>query len=342
MLDRIRLYAKVLVRLPVLVGILFGGAIFAFWWGTVRMPGSSFHGPLAELSPEEQRVSRALEADVRYLAIGIGERNIEKIATLDAAACWVDERLHQISVKSQRRPYSVGGHTVYNIEVIIPGSSADADIVVVGAHYDSALGTPGANDNATGVACLLELARRLGRYRATRELRLVWFTNEEPPYYQTKNMGSFNYAQALASEGRNVVAMVSLETLGYYSDISGSQQYPGIVSAFFQNTGNFVAFIGDDNSVDLVRRSVGVFRNTTHFPSEGLSLSGKVLGIGWSDHWSFWQFGVQAIMITDTAPFRYRHYHRASDSPERIDYSRLARVTVGLEHVVRALLKPDN
>jgi Zn-dependent M28 family amino/carboxypeptidase len=306
------------------------------------MPGRSFNGPLPEISPEEQRIARSLESDVRFLSVGIGERNTAKAVALSTAASWIDERLREIPVKSLRKPYTVRGHNVYNIEAIIPGSSINTEVVVVGAHYDSALGTPGANDNATGVACLLELARRLGSNRATRELRLVWFTNEEPPYFHTKNMGSYNYAQALVSERRNIVAMLSLETLGYYSNVSGSQQYPGAVSPFFHNIGNFLAFVGNDNSADLVRQSIGIFRRTTSFPSEGLSLSSDVQGIGWSDHWSFWQVGVQAIMITDTAPFRYQHYHRASDTPEQIDYARLARVTVGLEKVIRSLLGSDN
>jgi hypothetical protein len=338
MLDWIWRYTKALARLPVIVGVIFGGVVFMFWWGTVRMPGTSFRGPLPEFSPEEQRLSRILESDVRALAVGIGERNTENIVNLNAAASWISERLDQLPVDSRRKPYSVLGHTVYNIEAVVPGSSANAGMVVVGAHYDSALGTPGANDNATGVACLLELARRLCRSRPTHELRLVWFTNEEPPYFQTKNMGSYNYARGLASERSKIVAMVSLETLGYYSDESGSQQYPGVVSAFFPSAGNFVAFVGNDTSADLVRRSISVFRNASRFPSEGLSLSDEVQGIGWSDHWSFWKIGVPAIMITDTALFRYRHYHRASDTPERIDYTRLARVTLGVEQVVRALL----
>jgi hypothetical protein len=340
MLDRVRQHVKIFARLPVLVGIVFGGAIFVFWWATMRMPGNSFRGPLSGFSVEEQRLSRVLELDVRSLAVGIGERNIENLAALEAAASWISERLTQIPVESQRRAYSVHGRTVSNLEVVIRGASANADIVVVGAHYDSAFGTPGANDNATGVACLLELARRFAHVRAAHELRLVWFTNEEPPYFQTKNMGSYNYAQAMISERRNILAMVSLETLGYYTDMSGTQQYPGAVSAFFPSTGNFVAFVGNDDSAELVRRSIGAFRSTTRFPSEGISLSGDLQGIGWSDHWSFWKIGVPAIMITDTAPFRYRHYHRKSDTPERLDYLRLARVTLGLEHVVRELLEP--
>jgi Zn-dependent M28 family amino/carboxypeptidase len=339
---RLPRHARLLVRLPTLVGILFGGAIFLFWWETIRMPGGSFRGPLPDPSAEELALSRVLERDVRFLSLDIGERNLEHAAALDATAFWIGEQLNAIPLAFRRTSFSARGHAAHNIEAVVPGSPVNAPIVVVGAHYDSALGTPGADDNATGVACLIELARRFRSSRAPRELRLVWFTNEEPPHFQTRDMGSLHYARALATEPRDVVAMLSLESLGHYSDSPGSQQYPGVVSAFFPSTGDFLAFVGNDDSVDLVRRAIAVFRRTTRFPSEGLALNGKLTGVGWSDHWSFWQIGVPAIMLTDTALFRSRHYHRVSDTPERLDYQRLARVTLGVEQVVRALLEPDD
>ena len=341
MLIRLRRYAKVLVRLPTLVAIVFGSMLFLIWWRTIRMPGSSFHGPLS-FTAEELALSRVLERDVRVLSTEIGERNIRNASALAATASWLEKRLHEISFGTRRTSYSVNGVEAHNIVVIVPGSSPSSGIVVVGAHYDSALGTPGANDNATGVACLLELARRFAGYRGNRELRLVWFTNEEPPHFQTANMGSLHYARTLASEHRNVIAMLSLETLGYYSEVSGSQQYPSAVSVFFPSAGNFLAMVGNDDAADLVRQSVATFRRTTLFPSEGLSLGGETQGVGWSDHWAFWQIGVPAVMLTDTALFRYKHYHRATDTPERLDYSRLARVTLGIERIVRALLESSD
>jgi Zn-dependent M28 family amino/carboxypeptidase len=314
---------------------------FLIWWRTIRMPGRSFHGSLA-YSAEELALSKVVERDVRYLSTEIGERNTRHPEALRAAASWIEQQLQQIPIETRRTSYSVHGDNVYNIDAVIPGSSAKSDIVVVGAHYDSALGTPGANDNATGVACLLELARQSVGHRGTRELRLVWFTNEEPPYFQTTNMGSLHYARDLTSEQRDIVAMLSLETLGYYSEKSGSQQYPGTVGAFFPSVGNFLAFVGNDDSASLVRRSIAAFRSTTPFPTEGLALGAEMPGIGWSDHWAFWQIKVPAIMLTDTALFRYKHYHRATDTPERLDYPRLARITLGIQHVVRKLLEPDD
>lgn len=329
-------------RLPLLVGVLFGSAVFAFWWATVRMPGQSFSGPLPELSRQESQIARDLERDVRFLAVGIGERNVAHIAALDAAADWIEGRLRQLDVPSTRQTYALGGELMHNIEAIFPGPTGTAPILVLGAHYDSARGTPGANDNATGVACLLELAKRLHRVRLAHELRLVWFTNEEPPYFQTKDMGSYRYAQHLDQQHRKVAAMLSLETLGYYSDLSGTQQYPGVVSVFFPSSGNFLGFVGNDESANYLRSSINVFRMHARLPSEGLVLSGDLQGVGWSDHWSFWQIGVPAIMLTDTAPFRYSHYHRPTDTPERLDYERLARAILGIEQIARARLDTES
>jgi Zn-dependent M28 family amino/carboxypeptidase len=230
---------------------------------------------------------------------------------------------------------------VHNVEVAFSATEPGASVVVVGAHYDSAIGTPGANDNGSGVAALLALAHLFAGTSSPREFRLVWFTNEEPPYFQTNDMGSLLYARHLAAERRVVSAMLSLETMGFYVQGSDSQDYPGPLRGFFPDEGNFLAFVGNDQSVALVREAIGAFRQHAAFPSEGVAFSGAVQGIGWSDHWSFWQIGVPALMITDTAPFRYRHYHQPTDTPDRIDFLRLARVTLGVADVVRALLRHE-
>ena len=209
--------------------------------------------------------------------------------------------------------------------------------MVVGAHYDSVLGSPGADDNATGVAAVLEIARACASLRWPRTLRLVAFVNEEPPFFLGGDMGSLRYARRLREEGRNVVAMLSLETIGYYSDRPGSQQYPFPFRFFYPERGDFVAFVGNIASRDLVRRTVASFRSQAGFPSEGLAAPGWITGVGWSDHWSFWQQGYPAVMVTDTAPFRYPHYHAGTDTPEKVDYERLSRVVAGLTDVVGEL-----
>jgi Zn-dependent M28 family amino/carboxypeptidase len=211
---------------------------------------------------------------------------------------------------------------------------------VVGAHYDSIDDAPGANDNGSGTAAILELARLLKDLRlAHTRLRLVLFVNEEPPYFQTGDMGSYRYAGLLAERGEPVAAMISLETIGYFSDAPGSQQYPPPFGAIFPNRGNFVAFVGMTGSRPLVHEAMASFRRHTSFPSIGGIAPGFIPGIDWSDHWSFAQHGFQAMMITDTAIFRYPHYHRPTDTPDKVDYERLARIAKGIERVLRDMTK---
>jgi Zn-dependent M28 family amino/carboxypeptidase len=132
--------------------------------------------------------------------------------------------------------------------------------------------------------------------------------------------------------------MISLETIGYFSSASNSQKYPPPFDLFYPSTGDFIAIVGDTASRDLVRQSIDTFRRTTEFPSQGTAAPAWVPGIGWSDHWSFWQAGYPAIMVTDTAPYRLPSYHSSGDTPEAIDYERMARVIAGVERVVGELV----
>jgi Zn-dependent M28 family amino/carboxypeptidase len=214
-------------------------------------------------------------------------------------------------------------------------------VLVVGAHYDSAPDTPGANDNASGTAAVLELARLLRdlQGQTRKRIRLVFFVNEEPPYFRTAQMGSLHYARALRDRKERVTAMLSLETLGYYSDEPGSQNYPVPFGLMFPNKGNFVSFVGLLNSRPLVQETIKSFRAHTAFPSIGGTAPGIIPGIGWSDHWAFAEYGVQGVMITDTATFRYPHYHEPTDTPDKVDTEKLARVVKGVERVVRDLAR---
>ncbi|MCI0362486.1 MAG: M28 family peptidase, partial [Phycisphaerales bacterium] len=195
-----------------------------------------------------------------------------------------------------------------------------------------------ANDNGSGVAATLALARAFAESKPDRTLRFVLFANEEPPYFQTENMGSLVYAKRCRERGENTVAMLSLETIGYYSDAPGSQTYPiKPIGWVYPTTGNFIGFVGNYNSRKLVRQAIKSFRAHAQFPSEGGALPGWIPGVGWSDHWAFWQAGYPAIMLTDTAPFRYPHYHSIHDTPDKLDYDRMARVVDGLRPVVADL-----
>jgi Zn-dependent M28 family amino/carboxypeptidase len=328
-----------LVRLALL--LLMSGAIMLGAWRTmIRMPLESYDGPWVPLTSEEQALVEALHRDVTRLAGEIGERNVRTPVTYRMAADYIESRLIEAGyeVKSQR--YIVRNVECRNLEVEIRGRLQPDEIVVIGAHYDSVTGSPGANDNASGVAAMLALARSWAGSEPGRTLRFVAFANEEPPYFQTSQMGSLVYARHCRAQGDNIVAMLSLETVGYYDTTERSQGYPFPLGLFYPDRGDFIGFVSNSRNRGLVRPCIETFRLHTAFPSQGGALPGWLPGIAWSDHWSFWQVGYPALMITDTAPFRYPHYHQASDTPDQLDYERLARVVTGLDHVVRALVHP--
>ncbi len=295
----------------------------------VMMPGRSHTGPLPPLSADETRLRDRLRAHVTVLAGEIGERNTLSPGALQEAAGYVESRFHDLGLAVRKEEYRAGGKPVANLEVELKGTDRPDEVVVIGAHYDTVPGSPGANDNASGVAAVLELARLLRDAKPVRTVRFVAFANEEPPWFQTGNMGSRVYARRARERGEKIVAMLSLETIGCYSDEPGSQHYPPPFHLLYPDTGNFIGFVGDLGSRPLVRRAIRTFRATTPFPSEGLAAPGWIEGVGWSDHWSFRQEGYPAIMVTDTAPFRYPQYHEAEDTPERLDYDRMARVVAG-------------
>lgn len=324
----------------VLLVIIGGGWMAAHYMGS--MPGKSWRGALPPLSDSQRQLSARLRAHVEYLASTIGERNTGKPRALEAAAVYIEHALSVDGLTTSVQHYQCVGLDVRNIIAERRGASAANEIVVIGAHYDSAPGTPGANDNASGVAATLELARYFAEVLPERTIRFVAFVNEEPPYFQSNLMGSMVYAKACRGRGDRIVAMLTPETVGYYSDRRGSQQYPYPFKLAFPSAGNFIAFIGNNASRDLLRRSVGAFRSSVAFPSEGAFAPESIQGIGWSDHWSFWQAGYPGIMVTDTAPFRYPYYHDPRDTPEKIDYDRLARVVDGLAGTIRELAGVKN
>jgi hypothetical protein len=309
------------------------------WWTMIRMPGTSHQGSLPP--PDDQLVALGseLRRDVAGLAVDIGERNVRnRPKQLAQAADYIEGKFGAAGYKVNRQQYGVSGTACSNLEVEIPGTTQPEEIVIVGAHYDTVRGTSGADDNTSGIAGTLALARRFAHRKTDRTLRFVAFVNEEPPYFQTEKMGSLVYARRCRERGENVVGMLSLEMLGYYDDEPGSQRYPPPFSLLYPSKGNFIAFIGNTASRHLVRRAVGTFRKYEQFPSEGAAAPGIIRGVGFSDHWSFWQEGYSALMVTDTAMFRYRHYHEPEDTIDKIDFDRMARVVRGLEKVIAELV----
>jgi hypothetical protein len=302
------------------------------------MPGVSHEGPLPPLTEAEKDLVARLMAHVEMLGGKIGERNVWKPQQLEAAAAYIEAELTKSGYVPQRQTFQAEGQAVHNIEATLGGASKTAgdEIIVVGAHYDSVRGAPGANDNGTGVAATLELARLLKAAdpKPARTLRFVLFVNEEPPFFHSPLMGSVVYAKRCAERKEKIVGMLSLETIGFFSDEAGSQQYPPPFDKHFPSTGNFIAFVGDTTAKDLVIRCVGSFRSHAKFPSQGVAVSDAIPGIGWSDHWSFTKEKYPALMVTDTAPFRYKQYHTAQDTPDRVNKERMARVVAGLQRVI--------
>lgn len=303
----------------------------------LRMPGKSFKGPLPPMTAEQEAIERELRRDVEHLAGNIGERNVYKPAELKETEAYLTAELEQLGYEVRRQTYDVMGVRCANLDVELKGRDKPGEIVIVGAHYDSIIDCPAANDNGTGVAATLAIARRFAGRETGRTLRFVCFVNEEPPWFWTEDMGSLVYAKACKARGENIAAMLTPETIGCYSDEPGSQSYPPLIGLMYPKTGNFISFIGMHEARELVSRCVRVFREKCEFPSEGAALPSMVPMVGASDHWSFWRMGYPALMITDTAPFRYRHYHQPTDTPDKIDFARTARVVGGLRDVVEDL-----
>jgi hypothetical protein len=323
------------VRLPALLAL----AAVVAWLVMIRMPGRSHRGALPPLSTDEQALEAELRRDVEAIAGGIGERNVGRHARLAAASKHLEDTFKDAGYEPRRQEFSVDGRTCVNLEVVRTGDGAPGEIVLVGAHYDSAPGAPGADDNGSGVAAVLALARRFAPKTFARTVKLVLWANEEPPYFQNPGMGSAEHARRSREAGDRIVAMISVETIGYYSEAAGSQKYPAGFGLLYPSTGDFIAFVGNVSSRDLVRRVVGSFRATTPFPSEGVAAPEAVPGIGWSDQWAYWSQGYDGVMVTDTAPFRNPHYHTSGDVPGTLDYARMARVVAGLERVVADLAR---
>jgi hypothetical protein len=374
--DRPRLtFGKVLLGIAFLA--LVAGIVF--WATNIRQPGTSFSRSSAAVSsapeltaatttaesenlvPEpiplqdetnetnktnetdnnatNASIQQQLKKHIVHLSRTIGQRNLRNLKQLNAAADFVQAELKSYGLKPRRHTYQVRGFDCHNIEAEIKGSKLPKEIIIIGAHYDSFTGTPGANDNGSGTAAMLVLAKQFAKSKPDRTLRFVAWTNEEPPYFQNRGlMGSWVYAEECRQNNDDIKAVLSLETMGYFTDAKNSQKYPAPLNLMYPSTGNFIGFVANLNSRSLQRRVIKTFRQHAKIPSEGASLPDALPGVGWSDHWSFWQEGYAGVMVTDTAPFRYPHYHKSTDTPDKINYPEMAKVVAGLNFVVKDLV----
>lgn len=307
------------------------------WFFTVRMPGPVFTGSLPPLTPPQDRLRRALEGHVRFLAQTIGKRGNKDWVNVYRSAAYIERTLKEFGYQVVSHEFSAYNRSYRNIEATLPGTSLPQEVVVLGAHYDTAEDAPGADDNASGVAGVLELARGFAASRQARTIRFVFFPTEEPPFFATGNMGSRHYAAAARARNDQVTAMLSIESIGYYDTEKGSQRYPFPLNLAYPDVGDFIGFVSNLKSRPLLHRAISAFRANAAIPTQGAAAPAWVPGVWWSDHWPFWREGYPAIMITDTAPYRNPFYHTPADTPDKLDYGRMARVVDGLTHVVRAL-----
>lgn len=274
---------------------------------------------------------------MRALAADIGERNAFRLPALRRAADFVAGEWNAQGYRVTPQIYDLGGVPMANLEVELRGRVRPHEIVLVGAHYDSVLGSPGADDNASGVAALLEMSRLLADTEPGRTVRLVAFVNEEPPFFATPRMGSEVYARAARARGDDIRLMVSLETIGYYSEAPGSQRYPPPFGLIYPDRGNFLAMVSNLKSRRVLHRVVEAFQAHSDFPVEWLTSPSLLPGVGWSDQRSFWRRGYPALMATDTAFYRYPYYHSPQDTAEKLDYEALARIAQGLARAIGML-----
>ena len=272
---------------------------------------------------------------VTMLCREIGFRTYRDTDRLDRTAQYISERFSSLTLPVTRQTFRYNGKTYQNVIAELRGNASPEQVLVVGAHYDTVRTTPGADDNASGVAGVLGLARLLAGMALSKTVRFVAFAPEEPPVYRTRNMGSYHYARGLHDNAERVEGMICLEMIGYFCDRPGCQHYPlPFLNLKFPKTGNYIALVGNLRSKGFTAEMAKYFRAGTDLPMVTLNAPPVVLGIDFSDHWSFNKFGYRAFMVTDTAFYRNPNYHAPTDLPETLDYARMAKVVEGLKTAV--------
>jgi Zn-dependent M28 family amino/carboxypeptidase len=289
--------------------------------------------PMSAAAPVD---ARRLETHVRMLSETLAPRDADHPENLDRVAAYIHSAFEQASGRVADQPYRVGATTYRN--VVAEFGPASKDRIVVGAHYDTAGPYPGADDNASGVAGLIELAGLLAGSDLPLTVELVAYTLEEPPYFRTEQMGSAVHARSLKAKDITLRAMLSLEMIGYFTDAPDSQSFPAPgLSLLYPTTGNFIAVVGKLGQGALVGRLRRAMAEATELPVHSIAAPRFLPGVDFSDHASYWEAGYPAVMITDTAFYRNPHYHTRTDTAETLDYRRMALAVAGIFAAVREL-----
>lgn len=321
---------SLLSSVVLLIGILAGGV------AVVTQP---FVRGVTSLPPQVD--SKRLEAHVKRLSVDLYPRSHDQFRNIDLAAQYILNEFKAAGGRVTVQEVSVQDATYKNI--VARFGPASGPVVVIGAHYDShgdANGgakhprgytpethTPGADDNASGVAGLLELARLLGRTAQAQPIELVAYALEEPPHFRTEHMGSAWHARSLRAAKQDVEFMLSLEMIGYFSDEPGSQTYPvPAMSHLYSDRGDFIALVGKLSDFGAMRRIKAIMAGATSLPVYSINAPPLLQGIDFSDHLNYWQEGFPSFMVTDTAFMRNKNYHLAGDTYEKLDYARMSKV----------------
>lgn len=274
-----------------------------------------------------------LERHVKTLAQQIGERHLNRPKQLKQASDYIFQELKSLGYKPSLQSYEANNQTFDNIEAVLPGNSPAS--VLIGAHYDTVAGSPGADDNASGVAGVLALAKLQCKARLPKSIRFAFFANEEKPLGFTDDMGSKVYAVRAKREGVPIAKVIILEMIGFYSEQKGSQRYPFPLSLFYPTSGNFLAVVSDLKNRTLVNEVASHLNKS--FPIQKLAAPRFINDIERSDHRPFWEAGIPALMITDTAEFRNENYHTASDRWDTLDYNKMASFITALNGILPLL-----
>jgi hypothetical protein len=292
--------------------------------------------PLPALTEEEREMAGRLRATVQHFAVEIGERNIGQSWNLASATDDLATSLEKIGYDVQRQGIVAGDAVVQNIVVHVAGGEHGGEAVVVGAHFDTFAGTPGADDDASGVAAVMELARTFQAKKGDRAVYFAFFVNGEAPYLKTDQMGSLVYAKWLKGQRMEVHAMLDLNGLGAYSDAPPARPYPSGVAPPYPSTSNFVAIVGNEASRPLLEQVTAAMQRgsvpvVSHVVADDHALAGE------SDQWAFWKLGFPALLVTDIASSRYPEHRQKTDLPDKLDYERMARVVSALKTTVAGL-----
>lgn len=293
---------------------------------------------LSEATREQSALAAELRRDVEILATDIGPRGYFAPKSYQLAEEFLTAAMGRAGYEISRQTWMAASVQTSNLIATLPGTATPERIVVVGAHYDSVENCPAANDNGSGVAGLLAIARRLAGKSHLSTIRFVFFANEEPPFFNIDEMGSQIHARSCKAAGEDIRGMIALETIGCYSSAPKSQRWPhDALNLLLPTVGNFIAFVGPSFSKPLIARSATLFEKRAAFGLLAGAAPAAIDQINWSDHRGFIECGYQAFMVTDTAPFRYSHYHLPTDTADKLDYLSMARVVHGLISMISGL-----